>query len=74
MSRPSLCTAAVLVVGMLAGCAQSDKELCEDARKKLVECGSNSFECPENLADSVREQYECIVDTPCNEIATECTN
>jgi hypothetical protein len=59
---------------LLTACGQSDEELCKDAQKKLAECGSNTGECPETLADSVREQYECIVDTPCSELASECAS
>jgi len=62
---------AVLVafLALVTACAQSDKELCEDARKKLLECRSNDFTCPDDLHDSVREQYECIVDADdCSEI------
>jgi len=60
---------AVAVVALLTACGKSDKELCEDVQKKFAECGGNTVECPDNLADSVREQYECIVDKECNEIA-----
>jgi hypothetical protein len=56
----------------LAGCAQSDEELCEDVRKKLAECGTSGLSrCPEKLADSIREQYECIMDAECSELG-EC--
>jgi hypothetical protein len=68
MRARSAWTVLVAVV-LFPACAPSDKELCEDARKKLVECGSNDFECPDDLHDSVREQYECIVDSECNELA-----
>lgn len=65
--------AAVVAVALLTACGQSDKELCEDAQKKFAECGSNTTECPDNLADKVREQYECVVDSECNELA-ECAD
>lgn len=61
-----------MLVVFFTACEQSDKELCEDAQKKLAECGSNTVDCPENLAESVREQYECIVDTECIDIGREC--
>ena len=65
----SLTTWFVLAGGLI-GCSQSDKELCEDVHKKLNECGSpTSGKCPENLADEVREQYECIMDTECIDLA-----
>jgi hypothetical protein len=53
----------------LVGCAQSDEELCKDVQEKLTTCGTiGPGTCPERLADKVREQYECIVDTRCSEI------
>jgi hypothetical protein len=56
----------------LTGCAQSDEELCKDVRKKLEKCGTiGPSSCPEALQDPVREQYECIMDVECSELA-EC--
>jgi hypothetical protein len=54
--------ALVALAAFVSACEQSDEELCEDAQKKLVECGSNAITCPDDLHDSVREQYECVVD------------
>jgi hypothetical protein len=60
---------SLLLPVVLSACGQSDKELCEDVQEKMRKCGGNTVSCPENLADEVREQYECIMDTECNEIA-----
>jgi hypothetical protein len=59
---------------LLAACGQSDEELCQEANQKLRECGQPaSTRCPEALADKVREQYECIVDSKCSELG-ECAD
>lgn len=59
----------VLLPLILAACGQSDEELCQEANAKLRQCGQPaSSRCPENLADNVREQYECIVDSECHEL------
>jgi hypothetical protein len=51
------------------GCGPSDEELCKEVQEKMARCGSvGPSRCNDTLADKVREQYECIVDTRCSEI------
>jgi hypothetical protein len=61
---------SALVVSVLAlGCGQSDEDLCKDVQEKLTRCGTiGPSRCEDSLADNVREQYECIMDTRCSEI------
>jgi hypothetical protein len=64
----------VVVPALLSACGQSDEELCQEANAKLRQCGQPaSSSCPEALADKVREQYECIVDTKCSDLG-ECAD
>jgi hypothetical protein len=60
---------ALVVSSFVLGCGQSDEELCKDVQEKLARCGTTGpSRCEDSLADKVREQYECIMDTRCSEI------
>ena len=64
---------SALLMALLPACGPSDEELCQDVKKKLEGCGTiGPSSCPEALADEVREQYECIMDTKCIDIGSEC--
>lgn len=60
---------ALFVSLFAVGCGPSDEELCKEVQEKMARCGSvGPSRCNDTLADKVREQYECIVDTRCSEI------
>jgi len=74
MRTDSMLRSLGALVFLLSACGQSDEELCKDVQKKLRECGTVApSDCPESLADKVRDQYECIMDTECNELG-ECAD
>ncbi|HEX6764636.1 MAG TPA: hypothetical protein VF103_04140 [Polyangiaceae bacterium] len=60
--------AVVMFAVFLSGC-QSDEDLCKDVQKKMSDCGTiGPRDCPENLDDHTRDQYECIMDKECSKI------
>ena len=62
-------SAPLVVALFVLGCGQSDEDLCKDVQEKMSRCGSvGPSRCQDSLADKVREQYECIMDTRCSEI------